>query len=175
MFLELIATFVAGVAAGGIVLGLVKLTGNRLPRALIPIGAGLAMIGFAIWSEYNWFPRNVANLPEGHVVVRTNESRSVLRPWTFVAPFVDRFVSVQPSAALTHPDRPDERLVEVFVFGRWAPLARVPVLLDCAESRRADLIDGTEFAADGTIEGAEWIALDDTDPLLRAVCDADAG
>jgi len=175
MFLELVAVIVAGFAAAGLMMTLNFIVARRLPRALIPIAAGLAMIGMAVWSEYNWFERNRANLPDGFEIVVTNESRAAWRPWTYLYPFTDRFIAVQPDAAMTNPAAPGQVLVELFVFGRWAPIARVPVLVDCAGSRRADVIDGIEFSDSGTVEGADWVELAADDPLLAVLCEEGTG
>jgi len=100
-------------AAAGLMMTLNFIVGRRLPRALIPIAAGLAMIGMAVWSEYNWFERNRDNLPDGFEIVVTNESRAAWRPWTYVYPFTDRFIAVQPDAAMTNPAAPGQVLVEL--------------------------------------------------------------
>ena len=55
-------------------------------------------------------------------------------------------------------------------MGRWAPGAEIPVVVDCVESRRADLADGIEFDEEGALVNADWIAVEADDPLLEAVC-----
>jgi hypothetical protein len=57
MFLELIAAFAAAFVAAGIVLAVNMATGGRLPRWAMPVAAGAAMLGYAVWSEYSWFAR----------------------------------------------------------------------------------------------------------------------
>jgi len=57
MFLELIATVTVGIGTGGIVVLINKATRGRLPRWLVPVAAGLSMIGFTLWSEYSWAGR----------------------------------------------------------------------------------------------------------------------
>lgn len=170
MFLELIATFVFGFGAAGLVLILNALTGRRLPRALMPIGAGAAMIGFTIWNEYNWYPRTVSELPEGIEVVSVHESQAFYRPWTFLKPFIDRFAAVDLGTAQRNPDVPEQVLVMQYLMGRWAPGTRFPVVVDCGASRRATLADGMEFDDVGAVVSADWITVEASDPLLEAVC-----
>ncbi len=170
MAFELIAAFVAGLGAAGLVMMLRRLTGNRLPRWLTPATAGLAMIGYGIWTEYAWFGRTTAALPDGVEIVSINRTPSVFRPWTYAAPFVDRFAAVDLAAAQRHDAAPGQVLVDVMLIARWGPRARVPVLVDCQGARRADLIDGAEFGADGRILDPDWRPLGGDDPLIATVC-----
>lgn len=170
MFLELVATFVIGFGAAGLILFANWLTGRRLPRALLPIGAGLAMIGFTIWSEYNWYPRTVGQLPEDVVVLVANEKTAVYQPWSYIKPYVDRFSAVDLARALRNENVPGQVIVPVVLMGRWAPGSEVPVIVDCVESRRADMVDGMDFDDQGAPLDATWFPLEEGDPLLAAVC-----
>ncbi len=172
MFLELIATLLAGFAAAGVVLLLGKLLGGRLPRWLMPVVAGGAMIAMAIYNEYGWFPRTEANLPEGFEIIDTVESQAWYRPWTYAKPFVERLVAVDMPSIKTHENQPDHRLADVYLFGRWAPIHKLPVLVDCAGSRRAALTDGVAFAADGGVTGADWATVPDDDAIVTTLCGA---
>ncbi|WP_171174411.1 hypothetical protein [Ruegeria sp. HKCCD8929] len=170
MFLELIGTIFAGFAVAGVVMLVNKFTGGRLPRWLAPVAAGLAMIAVTIGSEYSWYERTRSALPEGLEVVQEVESRALYRPWTYAAPFVDRFAAVDTASVQTNENVPDQRLADLYFFGRWAPLAKLPVAVDCAAGRRANLADGAEFGADGAVENADWVAAGPDDPVVRAVC-----
>lgn len=77
MFLELIATFIAGFAAAGVMMLVNRMSGGRLPRWLVPVVAGLAMIGTTIASEYNWFDRTRGTLPNGFEVVTFVETSAL--------------------------------------------------------------------------------------------------
>ncbi|ABV95291.1 hypothetical protein Dshi_3558 [Dinoroseobacter shibae DFL 12 = DSM 16493] len=170
MFLELIATFAIGFLAAGLVLLANLLTGRRLSRAFVPLAAGAAMIGFTIWSEYSWYPRTKAQLPEGVLIVSTNESQALYRPWTYAAPFVDKFAAVDLARVLRNEKLPDQILVPMLFMGRWAPGAEIPVVVDCGGSRRAKLADDTEFDDKGAVLNADWVSVEADDPLLEAVC-----
>lgn len=172
MFLELIATFLAGFAAAGVALLLGKILRGRLPRWVMPIAAGAAMIAMAVYNEYGWFPRTEANLPESFEIVDTVEAQAWYRPWTYLRPFVERFVAVDSGSIRTHAAVPDQRLADVYLFGRWSPVHRLPVLVDCAGSRRAALTDGIGFAQDGSVTGADWAAVPGDDPVLARLCGA---
>lgn len=171
MFLELIATFVAGLAAAGIVLLVNKMTGGRLPRWVMPAFAGSAMIAFTIWNEYNWFNHTTSQLPDGIEVVSTVESKAFYRPWTYLAPYVSRFAAVDYASILTNEQAPDHRIVSVVFMGRWSPVRQVRMLFDCSGHRRVDLVDGLDLGPDGLpTTGSDWITMDPDNPLLIGAC-----
>lgn len=170
MFLELVATLVAGVAGAGVMLLLNRLTGQRLPRWLTPLAAGIAMLGVTIANEYSWFPRTAAQLPAAITPIDTVESTAWYRPWTYPWPYVERFVALDSSSLRQHPGHPGQHMAEIYLFGRWAPTHRLPVLVDCPGQRRAALADGVEIASDGRVEGIGWTKAPAGDPLLAAIC-----
>ena len=170
MLFELIAVIAAGFAAAGLVLLADRLARRRLPRWLVPVAAGAAMIAVTLYSEYSWYGRTEAALPESLVVVRTVEDRAPYRPWTYLAPYVSRFMAVDQGSIRSNEAIPDQRMVDLLLFGRWAPVRQVPVLVDCVVARRADLVDGADFAPDGRVENARWVPLDPEGALLQAAC-----
>ena len=170
MFLELIATVVAGFAAAGVVLALNKLLGGRLPRWFMPVAAGAAMVAATIANEYSWFPRTSANLPEGLEVVETVQSRAFYRPWTYAYPYVERFAAVDVPSIKSHPGQPGRKLADIYLFGRWAPIHKVPVLADCIEHRQAALSDAVAFEEDGTVLGADWTTVGPDSATQMAIC-----
>lgn len=169
MLIELIAVIVAGVAAAGVVLAARRAV-PALPRWLMPVAAGGAMLLTAISLEYSWFGRTVAGLPDGVEVALTHESREPWRPWTYAVPYVDRFIAVDAAGARTNEAAPGQRLVDLYAFGRWAPTQRLRAVFDCEQGRRADLRPGVTMAEDGTLEGATWHQTGPEDPVARAAC-----
>lgn len=170
MLFELIAVLAAGFAAAGVMLILRRLSGGRLPSWLTPVVAGAAMIAFTIYSEYSWFGRTRAGLPESLVVVRTVEDRAVYRPWTYLAPYVDRFLALDRTSIRRNEAVPEQRMVDLYAFGRWAPAQQIPVLVDCAGARQAALSGAVAFAEDGTVENARWEPLERDGELMAAAC-----
>ncbi len=171
MFLELIATIFAGIACAGVAMLLNIATGRRLPRWLMPLAAGLGMIGMTISNEYTWFDRTVERLPQGVEVAMTVEEQSWLRPWTQLRPYTKRFVAVDTATARSNENLPDQRLADIYFFGRWSPVNQAPMLYDCAGAKSALLIDGASFAEDGTVTNADWQAMPPDDPILKLVCE----
>jgi hypothetical protein len=86
MFWHLIAAIVAAVAGAGVALLLRNLTRNRLPKWIIPAFAGLGMLGYTIHYEYTWFDTKQERLPQGSVVISSEEGEMFWRPWTMMFP-----------------------------------------------------------------------------------------
>lgn len=170
MFFELIGTLMAGAAAALLVWALNRTLKGRLPKWLMPAAAGAAMIVATISSEYGWFARATANLPDGMVVAQTVEETAFYRPWTYAKPFITRFVAVDQISARTHPDQPDQRIVDLVFYGRWTRTAKVPMLFDCKAGRRADIVDGIDFGDNGDVINAQWREVAADDPILKAAC-----
>lgn len=165
MFLELIATFCAGIGAAGAAL-LLGLIWKSMPRWLIPAFGGLAMICFTIWSEYSWGDRTTEALPDGVEVVETRADTYPWKPWTYAYPQVTRVLAVDTQGAQSKVDAPGVWLVDLFLFARWRATATIPQLIDCTSASRADVSD-VALADPAT---AEWQPLGNQDPLITAVC-----
>lgn len=172
MFVELIATFVAGIACAGLAMLLIRVSGRRLPKWLTPVAAGVGMLAVTISNEYTWFDRTTAELPDGLEVALTVDEQSWFRPWTQIWPYTKRFVAVDTGTARNHENQPDQTLVDLYFFGRWSPVNQAPVLFDCAGQRSALLIDGADFAPDGSLRNAQWEALAPDDAILTLACEA---
>ncbi|MBO9425463.1 hypothetical protein J7444_12075 [Labrenzia sp. R4_1] len=170
MFVELIATIVAGIAAAGLVMLINRALGGRMPKWLAPVMAGVAMLATTISSEYGWYERTRETLPEGLVVAQTVENRSFYRPWTFALPYVERFVAIDTLSIKTHDAQPGMKLADAYYFGRWSTVNKLPVLTDCTETRRAALIDAVTFENSGTIDGIQWVQVPESDPMVSTIC-----
>lgn len=170
MFLELIAVIFAGFAVAGVVMLMNRITGGRLPRWAAPVAAGLAMIGVTVASEYGWYSRTVANLPEGLEVAEVIEKKNFYRPWTYLVPYHDRFVAVDIATMRTHVAAPGQYLAEVYFFGRWAPISQLSTVLDCQNWRRAVVKPDSQFTQTGQIGGVDWVSPPAQDSILKTVC-----
>jgi len=166
MFFELIATFAAGIAAAGLALIANHLTGGRLPRWTLPVAAGIAMLGYTIWSEYTWGPRTRAALPEGVEVLMTVEEARFWKPWSYVIPQTTRIMALDRASVQTNAQAPGILLADLYFFARWTPPAKRPQLVDCSRLARADVSD----AALSDPSGAAWRSAGRDDPLIEALC-----
>lgn len=170
MFIELFATLVGGLGGAGLVMLLRHLSGGRLPRWLVPTGAGAAMLAVTIANEYGWYPRLKAALPDSFAVAESVAQSQPWRPWTYLAPITLRFVAVDMASLRRHPERPGEVIGDVYFYGRWAPLRRISVLFDCAGRRRAALSVDAQFDATGAVIDPPWVRVAPDDALLAVVC-----
>ena len=171
MFIELIATVFAGIACAGIAMLADILTGRRLPKWIMPVAAGLGMLAMTVTNEYTWFDRTAERLPDGVTIAMTVDEQSWFRPWTQLWPYTKRFVAVDTGTARKNKNLPDQRLADLYFFGRWSPVNQAPMLFDCAEARSALLIDGATFTDDGTVTDADWKSMPKGDPILKLVCE----
>jgi hypothetical protein len=170
VLMDLVATIAAGFAGAGIALLLRRLSGGRLPGVFVPWVAGGAMIAFLLWNDYSWYGRTAGGLPEQVEVYTSMPESAAWRPWSYLAPVTERFGAVDTGSIRRNPAVPGQVMAEVYLFARRAPVARLPVLIDCVGNRRADIADGMEFAADGAVSNAVWTVLEPDDPLAGAVC-----
>lgn len=165
MFLELIATFVAGIAGAGIMLLLNRLTGNRLPRWLVPVAAGAAMLTMTIASEYAWYGRTAQAMPDRLEVIETVESRAAYRPWTYVVPYINRFIALDRAGVQVNAEQPQMRLADLLFYGRWKPTKAVQIMVDCDNNKRADPGEGALETQD-----LRWRDVGADDPFVASIC-----
>jgi hypothetical protein len=173
MGLELIAAIIAGFTLGGMVWILRRWTGERLPKWIVPLMGGLGLIAFTVWSEYDWFARVQAELPEGVAVVNAPKETMPLRPWTFLAPLTIRFTAIDHRVTATHPDNPDLRVAREIAYRRWGGTAERLVIVDCAGTRQALLTPAITPGADGELLGADWVTVAQDNGFQQAVCQGD--
>lgn len=167
MFMELIASFVAGFAAAGVVLVINILTGNRLPKWVMPVAAGVTMIAFAIWSEYSWAARTKAGLPEGVEVIDTVEVSRIWKPWTYIVPQTTRLMAADVAGTRENESVRGAKLIDLYLFERWQAPGKVMQLVNCEEPARALVTD--EALADPE-EAANWLSVTREDPIYGAAC-----
>lgn len=170
MFWELIATLSAGLGAAGIALLLRALTLKKLPNWIIPVFAGAGMLGFQIYSEYNWFDHQRSLLPQGVEVVRTAKESSGWRPWSYLYPQTMRFIAADVKNAAINQQNPDLVLVDLYFFERRMSARRVPQVIHCQQQLRADFTAELEIPAPGATVAAGWHKLAADDRLLQLIC-----
>jgi hypothetical protein len=174
MLIDMIATVSAGVGVAGLYLLLRKLMGGHLPKWVLPATIGAGMLGYAVWSEYSWYPRVTAALPDAVEIILVPEDTSPFRPWTYIFPLSTRFMALDGTTLQTSAENPAFRQAELMFVTRWMPTQRVPIAFDCAGGRHADLIDGATLAPDGTLAGSEWVTAAPGDIMQSAACNVQA-
>lgn len=150
---------------------LIRVSGRRLPRWLTPVLAGAGMIAVTISNEYTWFDRTSDQLPDGLEIAVTVEEQSWYRPWTQIWPYTKRFIAVDLGTARSHENQPAQTMVDLYFFGRWSPVNQAPMLFDCAGQRSALLIDGADFASDGSVRDPNWQRMTTDDAIFAMACE----
>lgn len=171
MLLEFIAALASGFAVLGLLLMLNLLTGRRLASWVFPAGAGLGMLLYSVWSEYSW-PERAIVPGSPYVEASRNEARFWYRPWTYIWPQSNRMIAIDQRFSRSHSEAPHMVQTRVVLLARWTPEYSYLVVFDCAEGARADMFEGVELQADGTVTGANWVPLASDDPVLRTACEA---
>ena len=169
MLLEFIAVIALGGGIAGHVMLFQKLTRNALPRWITPAAAGLAMLGFAVWSEYSWLDRTAVALGPDTVVAASIERKQIWRPWTFLVPVTTRFIAVDMGKVQI---KDTTVATNLYLMSRWQEGAIVPVAFDCKLGRRADIFKGFSGNLEADLAGANWITLEEGDPILAQACTA---
>lgn len=159
MFWEIIATVIAGLGTAGIVLS-ARLIIKKLPKWLVPFGAGLGMLGFQIYSEYTWFDHTRSMLPKEAVVVASTGVPAFYKPWSYHYAPVLKFIAVDKNN-VSPTDTPDILQTHLYFFERREPAQTISILINCKDGTQSDLTTG------GT---PTWGKLPFTDDVVKAVC-----
>ncbi|MCE8016394.1 hypothetical protein HOP62_09970 [Halomonas sp. MCCC 1A17488] len=171
MIWHLIAAVFAGLGAAGIGLLLRTLSGKRLPRWIVPVFAGLGILGYQINHEYSWYEHKRDQLPATAQVVETEQDRMFWRPWTYAVPLTVGF-SVVDHSSMERRQTDDHPLVE-FILYRFEKdyvdrLEHQPYLMNCSSAELVPLINGSRQPQIDALR-----ELDRESGLYRAVCAAE--
>lgn len=115
MLWTLLAIVVAGIGAAGVALLLRKLTGNRLPRWLVPLFGGLGMLGYQVVYEYSWFDHQLERQPPESVVVASEAGHVFWRPWSYFLPITTAF-TVLDSKSVVRREVGDASVAEFMLY-----------------------------------------------------------
>jgi hypothetical protein len=170
MFWTLITVFISGFAGAGVGLVLRHLSRNRLPKGVIPVAAGIAMIAATIAQEYAWEDGVRRTMPADLVTVSTREQQAWYQPWTFIRPWVRGFISFSPAETVETAPGSGLLAVQLRLQERWQPQMIRPALVDCANARWTDITPAMAFTEDGFPVEAIWRETGAEDPVIRAVC-----
>lgn len=171
MIWHLIATVIAGVGAAGIALLLIKLSANRLPRYLTPMFAGLGMLCFLIYSEYQWFSHQKSLLPANVQVVQQIEEASWWRPWSYVLPQVTRFMAADFNSIQRNSINPDVLIVDIYLFAERMPAVVVKQLIHCGWQKRQDYDENSQIPTKDAQPDKHWFSLPADNTLLETCKD----
>lgn len=159
MFWEIIATVIAGLGSAGIVLS-ARLLIKKLPKWLVPAGAGLGMLGFQVYSEYTWFEHTRSMLPKTATVVASTGVPAFYKPWSYYHAPVLKFITVDKNN-VSPTDTPDILQTNLYFFERREPAQTMSILVNCKDGVQSDLT---------TSSTPNWGKLPFTDDIVKAIC-----
>lgn len=166
MIYEFIATISAGFALAGIALIIRHLSKLILkkqpPKWIIPLFAFIGIMGFQIHQEYNWSAQMQTKIPKGVQVVKTVDESIWYRPWTYVKPQTVRIMAVDVDNMEVNQLNPNLKRTNLYLFARRMSSQVIPQAFDCANGKRADIIDNQELV---------WMDIEKTDKLYMTVCE----
>lgn len=166
MFWTFVATVFSGLGAAGIALGIRAATRKKAPKWLIPVFAGMGMLGYLVYGEYTWFEHKQTLLPDEALVVSTEDYPVPWRPWTYVFPQVMAFTVLDTNSVVnSHSDR------NVLQFNLYRfeqsytdAVSLKTYLLNC-DSRELVPLKGSQ-----EVDTSAMKTLPREDRLLRAAC-----
>ncbi len=172
MLWDLIATIVAGVGAAGIALLIRKMTVQRAPRYLVPFFAAMGMLGFQIFSEYQWYEHQQSLLPEGVVVVKAVAETTPWRPWSYLQPQVVRFMALDVKNAAANEQNPQLMLATLYLFERRQAAIAVKQVIHCGLQHIADFNHTLAIPMEGSALDHNWHPISPDEQALLEVCAA---
>jgi hypothetical protein len=168
MIWHLIAAVFAGLGAAGIGLLLRLASGKRLPKWIIPVCAGLGMLGYQIHYEYSWFEHKRSQLPATAEVIDTQQDSMPWRPWTYLYPMTVSFSLVDQSSM--EPRQTDDQQLVEFILYRFEKeyvdqLHHQPYLMNCSSAEMVPLTNGSREPRLDALR-----SVDEASRLYQAVC-----
>jgi hypothetical protein len=166
MFWTFVATIFAGLGAAGIALGIRAITAQKAPKWIIPAFAGAGMLAFLIYGDYTWYDLKRSQLPPEAEIVGTESDAQLLRPWTYLAPYVTAFSIVDTESLARDTGNPDVVRFTLYRFhqGYTDSVAHRVHLLNCTSGELVPL------ASDGRPGVDNMQQLNQKDQLFTTVC-----
>ena len=167
MLWTIIAIVFSGLGAAGVALILRKISRNKLPKWIIPVFAGIGMLGYQISYEYSWFEHQQMRQPEGAVVVSTQTGQVFWRPWTYHFPMIVAF-TVLDTNNMIKTEVDGNELVE-FILYRFEKqhidlVSHQAYLLNCSSAEMLPLNEQRELILD------QFQRVDKNDTLYQTAC-----
>lgn len=157
MIWQLLAVFITGFVLGAFAFMLRKLSKNRLPKWIIPVAAGLGMLGYQAYYNYAWYDFKLGQLPERAIILEEKRGSDFFRPWSYIYPAVNYFSFIDGSKIEVKIN--GERLVKYIYFEMHQEhLDRLESQyygLDCAKAEQMKMTDEGAFEPPYSIESIE--------------------
>lgn len=163
---HLLAVFIIGLCLGGIAFFLRKLSRNKLPSWVIPVSAGIGMLGYLAYYDYGWFEFKKSQLPPQAVVIGETREGNFFKPWRYLFPTVSSFAILDGQVRETQQG--EELLVEYvryeFINDYMERLVTQPYVLNCSTAEQIAVPKNNSKA----INKVEYVSRDSL--LFKQLC-----
>lgn len=171
MVFNLVAALMGGVLGASVAYILYRLSGRRLPRAVIPFAAAFAMIAYSGWNEMSWYTRTAAALPKQFVVVEKGPPvSSPLSPWTYVVARTDNFRVLDLQSVQPLPKSEGRYLAQVYIVERYLGSRKSSVIVNCNSREQAEITGSTRFDETGLPANITWSKIAPGNSIGDLVC-----
>lgn len=171
MLFNLIATLMIGVLGACLAYIAHRMTGRRLPKAIIPFSMALAMIAYSVWNEMTWYSRTASALPKQFVVVEKGPPvSSPLSPWTYAVPRTDSFRVLDTQSVQPLPKSENRYLAQVHVLERYLGSRKTSLIVDCATREQAEISASTQFDGAGLPVNVAWVKVGQDNDITEVIC-----
>lgn len=151
MIWHLVAVLLAGLSMGGVAFFLRRASRGRIPKWLIPMSAGLGMLGYLAYYDYTWFDWKQSQLPAESVVFDVRTGSDFFRPWTYLIPSTASFSVLD--GRVTRYQQAEQQLVHYirysFFKGHVDRLENQAYLLNCTTAEQVMLDASGHISSSG--------------------------
>lgn len=166
MIWNLIGVLITGLCMGAFAYLLRKLSRDKLSKAFIPIFAGVGMLGYLAFYDYDWYNFKSGVLPEGSQVISERRAKGFFRPWSYIVAPVNSFSVIDGTSKTMEQN--DQILVEyieyTFINDALERIETRTLVLNCSTRERV-VYDKESKDAKVTIE-----TVSSNDPAYRRLC-----
>ncbi|MEM0899062.1 MAG: hypothetical protein AAGI92_03825 [Pseudomonadota bacterium] len=172
MLFTILGAIVFAVAVCGSVALVFRTIKRPIPKGVIPLLAGVSIVGFTAYNENSWYSRQLEALPESVQVIRTGEFSNFIQPWTMIWPRVNRYLAVDTRNVAQVPDNEAVRFTEIIVAERYTPTRVINQFINCETLEAATGSENALKNPSAEISTLNWYGLGEADGrLIAAVCD----
>lgn len=162
---HLLAVFIIGLCLGGIAFFLRKVSRNKLPSWIIPVSAGIGMLGYLAYYDYGWFEFKKSQLPPQAVIIEESRENNFFKPWRYLIPTVSSFAILDGQVRENRQD--GQLLVEYvryeFINDYMERLVTQPYVLNCSTAEQLSVPNNSQ-----TISKVEHVSRDSL--LFKQLC-----
>ncbi|WP_135076538.1 hypothetical protein [Terasakiella sp. SH-1] len=129
-----------------------------LPKFILPMLAGVTLLGFNAYMRYTWGDRTAEAFPPEVVVLKEYRHSNLFEPWTFLWPRVSHLIAADTTQTRTNANYPDVIMGSTVMMQEHQDTTEMSVLVNCKEGLVAVLPTNMVAQGQNPIETAQWTA-----------------